>query len=193
MPTRTRAYWTYHRTAARPPWPSSSLPRYNMPRAASMCCEALPRHARLHSVRCILENAEFMISKGISPRWPLNPLNETKPVAVREKPDVDTLLALHLGDHRPVIGVTQRTTSDLSASAQRKLILLKRAALAISTCGTLQDPKPWPKPWPCVLPLVVPWWDLALAQGSTKPWWCLGPRLGGALVTKSLLKNWNLE
>ena len=58
---------------------------------------------------------------------------------------------------------------------------------------TLQDPKPWPKPWPCFWPWWVPWWDLALAQGSTKPWWCLGPRLGGALVTKSLLKNWNLE
>ena len=39
--------------------PSSWPPRCSTPRAAFMCCEALPRprHVRLHLVRYIIENA----------------------------------------------------------------------------------------------------------------------------------------
>ena len=65
--------------------------------------------------------------------------------------------------------------------------------------STLQDPKPWPKPWTYKWPwwgalvgfslgprhhrgLVVPWWDLALAQGTTKAHQGLAQGTGQGLV-----------
>ena len=40
-----------------------------------MCCEALPRHARLHLVRCNWKTLEFMF-RGTASRWPLTPLKK---------------------------------------------------------------------------------------------------------------------